>query len=191
MTWLTQGPSEVPKTTLRFLDPRLRKAALLAATVHHSEGPHIDTARNAPRAQPFRPGSAASHGGSAQSTQPWHATTRVKSLQPGARPSLSVQGLHRGQTQRHAASPATPVAHWGREPKPPAHRAAVCHSSSGRHALTVMAQSLRHIKMLLAGRTVQDTHGPSQESPAAGPKDFGMCRVWAKPFPHDACQRTS
>lgn len=45
MTWLTQGPSEVPKTTLRFLDPRLRKAALLAATVHHSEGLHIDTAQ--------------------------------------------------------------------------------------------------------------------------------------------------
>lgn len=105
----------------------------------------------------------------------------MKSLQPGARPSLSVQGLHRGQTQRHAASPATPVAHWGREPKPPAHRAAVCHSSSGRHALTVMAQSLRHIKTLLAGRTVQDTHGPSQERPAAGPEDFGMCRVWRNP----------
>lgn len=91
-------------------------------------------------------------------------TTCVKSLQPETHPSLSVQDLHRGQTQRRAVPPATPVAHWEREPKPPAHRTAVCHSSRAWHKLTAVAQSLGYIRPLLAGRMVQDTHGPSQES---------------------------
>lgn len=177
MKWLTQGLSGGPRDHPQVSGSSDSGRLLFLQSQFSTATGHTST----PAKETDTQGTALAAGLSQQSQRErsvlteWHVTTCVKSLQPRGSPEPSVQGLHRGQTQRHVVPPAMPGAHWEREPKPPARRTAS--TTAHVRGIAAVAQRLGYIKTLSAGRTVQDTHRPSRERVMAGLEDLGMCGV--------------